>query len=213
MPILVSFSATSSTSAANVDRFPEACPRCHVSFVPHFVAATTRAGNARQICFQCTSEDCRALFLATYIEDGRNFCLSECEPTRAKRRTLSDEILRLSPAFAETYEQSLAAEDGHLDQLSHLGLRRALQFLIRDFCKLCHPDETSRIDGMTVAECIELYVPDPNVKLCAARVTCLNGREDFRNMEWGEREAGQLKNLLRVAVNFIESAIVATRYP
>ena len=66
MPILVSFLANDGNSAAYVDRYPEACPVCHVLGAPRFVAAATQTPQLRQICFQCMSRECRALFVATY---------------------------------------------------------------------------------------------------------------------------------------------------
>ena len=83
MPILVSFSDGEKTSAAKVDRFPEQCPRCRVRSAPRFIAATVGADHTRQICFQCESPECRALFVATYDEqDAVSFRLSYCTSTR-----------------------------------------------------------------------------------------------------------------------------------
>lgn len=70
MPILVSFLESTNSSAAKVDRFPDTCPECKVRMTPRFIAATTRAAYSRQICFQCTNEVCRALFVGTYAANG-----------------------------------------------------------------------------------------------------------------------------------------------
>lgn len=70
MAILVSFLDGSKTSAAIIDRFPDVCPLCHERRAPRFIAATTRTGNLRQICFQCTNESCRGLFLSAYVEEN-----------------------------------------------------------------------------------------------------------------------------------------------
>jgi hypothetical protein len=84
MPIIVSFLGTSNASAANVDRYPEACPVCQVRAMPRFVAATIRAPQVRQICFQCSDEHCRSLFVATYLaETTLSFRLASKEPETA----------------------------------------------------------------------------------------------------------------------------------
>jgi hypothetical protein len=69
MPIIVSFLESGNTSAANVDRYPDECPVCHARTTPRFVAAATQTASARQICFQCTSEPCKSLFIATYTAE------------------------------------------------------------------------------------------------------------------------------------------------
>ena len=79
MPILVSFSDSDRTAAAKVDRFPEVCPHCQVRRLPRFVAATVSDERRRQICFQCESPECRALFIATYREqDAVTYALASC---------------------------------------------------------------------------------------------------------------------------------------
>lgn len=70
MAILVSFLDAGKTSAAIIDRFPEACPLCHERGTPRFIAATIRTGRLRQICFQCPSEGCRGLFVSAYVEEN-----------------------------------------------------------------------------------------------------------------------------------------------
>ena len=74
MAILVSFLDGNATRAAMVDRFPDCCPWCDQRRSPRFIAATVRTGGVRQICFQCTNDGCRALFVASYREETAVNC-------------------------------------------------------------------------------------------------------------------------------------------
>jgi hypothetical protein len=172
MPILVSFSDRDGTSAAKIDRFPEACPLCHAQITPRFIAATSRTGHCRQICFQCRSDDCRALFLGTYQEDAPASCrLVGCEPTRPLERAFSPALSEISPCFAQLYNEALSADNAGLTQLTRLGLRAALERLIRDFCKLGNPTESSAIEHFTLSECVERFVTDTKLRTCIERAS------------------------------------------
>ncbi len=84
MALLVSFLDGEQVRAANVDRFPEACPLCEAPRAPRFIAAIVRVAHVRQICFQCTSVDCRSLFIGNYQEEAKaRYRLVDCEPRRA----------------------------------------------------------------------------------------------------------------------------------
>jgi hypothetical protein len=204
MPILVSFSDRDGTSAAKIDRFPEACPLCHAQITPRFIAATSRTGRSRQICFQCRSDDCRALFFGTYQEDAAATCrLVGCEPTRHLERAFSPALSEISPCFAQLYNEALSADNAGLTQLTKLGLRAALERLIRDFCKFGNPAESSAIEHFTLGECVEGFVTDAKLKTCIERAS-----HELATRCTGGGEA-TLTELLSLAAELGESVLAA----
>ena len=87
----------------------------------------------------------------------------------AKKQAFSKVIEELSPTFIEIYNQSLAAEAAGLNQLNGIGLRKALEFLIKDYCIKQNSDRKNEIKECTLGKCIENYIDDVNVKACAKK--------------------------------------------
>jgi hypothetical protein len=204
MPILVSFLDGDGSRAAKVDRFPEACPLCHARSAPRFIAATNRTARSRQICFQCTTVDCRALFLGTYVEDASATSrLVDCEPRRHHKRAFGTALSNISPHFTRIYEEALAAEADGLTQLSRLGMRAALEHLIKDFCKFNNPMQAQSIEHMSLSECVERCVNDANLRTCIGRVS--------RELEsrGGNEDKTALSELVSRSIELIESELSA----
>ena len=201
MPILVSFLDGDGTRAAKIDRFPEACPLCHAPSTARFIAAVNRTGRFRQICFQCMNGDCRALFIATYEEASAAFRLVSCEPRRQPEHTLSAALSNISPGFSRLYQEALAAEAAGLSELSKLGLRVALEHLIRDFCTFNHPGEADAIAHTTLGECATRFVSDANLRAGIERAAhVLETSADEDN--------APLIELLSLSVGLIEGVLI-----
>jgi hypothetical protein len=211
MPILVSFSDGSHSLAGNVDRFPAECPRCNLRHTPRFVAATVRAGRWRQICFQCESPECRALFLAAYIEESAAaYRLVACEPTSALGGASSSEVMAISPGFVKLYDEALAAERVGLTRLYRLGLCAALQRLLRDFFKFENPAESNAIEQMPFAECVTRHIVDSGVGHYLRLAASSDGESAWTN-HFLEANNEDSKALVRLAVNFVESGMLLSR--
>jgi len=88
-------------------------------------------------------------------------------PITAFRYPFSDSIKSASPTFVEIYDQAIAAESHDLSQLVGIGLRKSLEFLVKDFASAQHPDKEDEIKQMQLGPCISAYIEDPNVKGCA----------------------------------------------
>lgn len=53
----------------------------------------------------------------------------------------SEEIKRISPRFIKVYEQSMIAEENELDEIDGVGLRKALEILVKDYLIDKSPDD------------------------------------------------------------------------
>src|SRR6266496_6550755 len=74
-----------------------------------------------------------------------NFELSALYPRIPDEAKIADGVERVSPSFVKILNQSLAAESHNLDQLVGIGLRKALEFLIKDYCVYKRPDKAAEI--------------------------------------------------------------------
>lgn len=60
----------------------------------------------------------------------------------------------ISPSFYEIYDQALIADYYGLTQLVGVGLRKSLEFLIKDYCIKSHPEESQIIKNRTLSQLI-----------------------------------------------------------
>lgn len=195
------------------DRHPDQCPVCHrhVNVMSQLGAVK---GDRLQFVCRCSSAECDCFFLATYHRKIRSgvFQLSFTSPWHPEKVSFQETIAKLSPTFVEIYNQAMAAESRRLDQLVGIGLRKALEFLIKDFASQQHPDQAEAIRKVQLGPCIDQYVTDSNIKECARRAAWLGNDETHYVRRWEDRDITDLKLLVRLTTNWIDSVLLTQRY-
>jgi hypothetical protein len=197
---------------------PDQCPRCHRSIEPIFIHATIMEGlNRSQVNWRCPSPQCQELFIANYSSNHPNspqfqFTLTDIEPRKGQRKSWPDCIETLSPMFIAIYDQAIEAEAMNLDQLLGMGLRKALEFLITDYVISQHPMETEKIYKIFLGERINKYITDPRIKDCAKRAVWLGNDETHIIKKWEAMDIKDLKRLIRLTVNYIDSELTSKEY-
>jgi hypothetical protein len=212
----------------SVDLFPYECPICHhkIEPLPKLSLRTERhvsqaAQFAVDIFFQCPNLSCLMTFIGRYEgTDGdprdhkpRSLALlTQIEPIRAAPYDVPEEVSKLSPMFVEIAGQASAAESHGLDQVAGVGYRKAVEFLIKDYCMSRHPSAADGIRKAQLAACINNYVGDQNIKRCAQRATWLGNDETHYERRWLDKDIGDLKNLIRLTVNWIANEEMSKQY-
>jgi hypothetical protein len=106
----------------------------------------------------------------------------------------------------------LAAEAFGLDQIVGIGLRKALEFLIKDFAIKQNPESGLEIKRMFLANVIKTYVEDQNLKLVAERAVWLGNDETHYERVWDEKDLNDLKRLIHLSVNWIDNVLTTQAY-
>jgi Domain of unknown function (DUF4145) len=112
----------------------------------------------------------------------------------------------------EIRNQVAVAESGNLDQLVGIGLRKALEFLVKDFAISQHKAEEENIKKMMLGPCINQYLPDGKIKQCAERAAWLGNDETHYVRRWEEKDVNDLRNLIRLTENWIDSHLATDGY-
>lgn len=192
---------------------PDTCPRCHRSVVVNPIH-TSLVGDKAQSLFRCTSASCQELFLGNYQRNMNNgwFMPTKLSPVKVREREFQQTIAETSPTFVEIYNQAVAAEAEELTQLVGIGLRKSLEFLIKDFSVLQHPDETDAIRALQLSPCITKYVSDQNIKDCAKRAAWLGNDESHYTRKWEDKDISDLKLLVHLTTNWIDNVLLTQKY-
>jgi hypothetical protein len=211
------------------DREPEECPICHRSVHAQerdwTIASLDDDLNAvLEIIYQCPRRECQHLFVARYARDDvpeqtqtgfpglQYFRLYECVPTTPHVPTVPSEVADLSPSFVEIYSQAQAAEAYSLSQVAGVGYRKALEFLVKDYCISVRPSNEMAIRNAYLSVCINQYVDSPQVKLCAKRAVWLGNDETHYERRWNEMDVSNLKELIVLTLNWIHNAMLTRKY-
>jgi hypothetical protein len=190
---------------------PDMCPICHRAVHPKIVTDGhyNRDVNIMQVCFRCTALKCQQLFIGSYTDNG---ALVRTEPLRPIPPVVPEELKAISPSFVEIYTQAFAAQAQSLTQLVGVGLRKSLEYLVKDFAISLHSDEAEAIRGMWLGPVIEKYIDDPFVKRTATLATWLGNDETHYLRKWETKDITDLMRLLKLTMNWMQSYILSHQY-
>lgn len=204
--------------AVTLRQIPDSCPRCHKSVHPkvRYVSITESRGLVQAV-FQCVASRCQEMFIGSYKSLGSRGMYEVCDlvsiaPVKALDKAFPDTVAGVSSLFIEIYNQALAAEAQGLSQLVGIGLRKALEFLIKDFACTQHPEDAAKIKSMNLAPCIEAYVADSNLKDCAKRAVWLGNDETHYVRKWEQSDISDLKLLVQLTSNWIDNVLLTQQY-
>ncbi len=203
---------------------PDTCPLCHHGVEPKIIGSNaverkSHKGNILQIIYRCPRQDCQKAFIATFWQ-GRDyrgskeseFSLRNTAPYRGEDPVIPNEIKSLSSNFTEIYGQAHTAEHYALDQIAGVGYRKALEFLIKDFCISKHTDKEEEIKSKFLGVCINEFVDDTNIKECARRATWLGNDETHYIRKWEDKDIKDLKILIELTMSWIRNNVLTEQY-
>jgi hypothetical protein len=198
----------------NIDQLPDFCPICHVGINPSLVEGEHcgRQGDV-DVLFICPMTKCKRMFIATYTHDpykGYSF-LASVAPRTPKTAYVLEEIRDISSQFAEIYSQAYQAEAYGLGEIAGVGYRKSLEYLIKDYCTLQHPEKEAAIKVRPIGQVIDEFVTNENVKHCAKRAIWLGNDETHYVRKWEGKDIKDLKLLIQITVSWIQQEVITKK--
>lgn len=130
------------------------------------------------------------------------------EPNRFTQKHFDIKIAELSPQFVKIYNQALAAESYNLDEIAGIGYRKAVEFLVKDFCIHQKPDEEDKIKSLLLAKCISNYIDNPQIQTLATRATWIGNDEAHYIRKQENRDISDMKNFIKAMVYFVGMVLI-----
>lgn len=198
-------------SYIDVEDVPNKCPICHHAIAPSYIDATRTNSDIVNLSFQCTN--CNNMFIGIYrrISSSR-YRINKTWPIVPESMDFENEINEVSPMFVETYNQSIYAESNSLNQLTGIGLRKSLEFLIKDFLISQDNSKEDTIKNSTLSQCINNFIDDNNLVEISKRATWLGNDETHYVRKWEDKDINDLKILIKLTVNWIHNIILKDKY-
>lgn len=189
------------------------CPICKHALRPHMVYGTMYKNNLDEnmLCMVYLCPHCYENFIVTYDhcenKSGYNpFIFNNrlsIAPSKFEKQTFEECISNLSPSFVKIYNQALEAEHYNLDEIAGIGYRKALEFLIKDYCSYKNPTKTDEIQKAFLAKCIEDNIVDTKLKKSAKVSTWLGNDETHYIRKFTNKDINDLKKFINTTVYFI----------
>ena len=130
------------------------------------------------------------------------------EPNRYIQQQFDPNISALSPSFCEIYNQASEAETRNLDQIAGIGYRKAVEFLVKDFCIHQHPDDSEKIKRMPLGKVIETYVDNPQIKSLATGTVWIGNDETHYVRKHEDRDINDMKTFIKAMVYFVGMVLI-----
>lgn len=114
------------------------------------------------------------------------------------------EISELSPQGVKTYTQSLQAEVDGYDTLVGIGLRKSLEFIIKDYLIYRFPEKTDEIKRKLLGSVIKDYIDDQVLQQLAQATAWIGNDETHYIRKHTDKDLQDLKNFLKATIRFLE---------
>lgn len=190
----------------NVDKYPDTCPYCHEKINPRAYAGVISPADILNILFVCPNGQCNFSFLAFYDYTSRDHGLFvRTSFGKPQRKVFSQIIIDVSVKFSKIYQEAFYAEQQNLLEISGVGYRKSLEFLIKDFCIRNNPTENEKILSAPLMQVINKYVDDVRIKEVAKRAVWLGNDETHYVRQWDDKDIHSLKTLIDLTVHWIEA--------
>lgn len=206
----------------------EACPSCHCVIDPRVVNIynadeITKLNHINEIemyivTFYC--KKCRTFFHAIFSRPFGGFSewfIENVYPKKVQGSEFSSIIKTLSPTFVSCYNQSEQAEAENLDEISGIGYRRALEYLMKDFVSSLYPDKEFDIKSDTkLSNIISNRLPNTpefmDIKEMAASSWALGCDFVHYDKQYINYDLNDLKQCIDLTVTSIEFFLKKSKY-
>lgn len=201
-----SISVLNSGNVLSIEQRPIKCPYCHKDQIPQMYAAMQSQDLYKYfVLCECKNPDCQMTFNVLYNELQKQFFM--IEQSTQMVRDFNGTIKDVSPQFCDIYNQAYAAEQIGLEQITGVGYRKALEFLIKDYLISLDPTKDDEIKNKLLGQCISSDVTDEKIKQVAKRATWLGNDETHYIRKWEDKDITHLKKLIDLCLHWIEAEI------
>jgi hypothetical protein len=199
----------------SVNRFPDECPHCHKGVqVKVFQGFLSESGV--QIVFRCPRENCNEIFIGYYKQHTSGaktvFRYEKSSFGTIQERKFSEDISEISKDFVDIYNQALSAESHSLNEVVGIALRKALEYLIKDYLIKKKEIEEEKVKKKFLGKCIKEFIDNPNIKDMAERAVWLGNDETHYVRKWENKDISDLKLLIDVTLHWIEMENLTEKY-
>lgn len=188
------------------------CPICKHAIVPKYICSYMH-NNYDNLSLYCECTNCGNPFIAYFAkhdDDTRVFRnLEYLAPEKIDTISFDKTIEDFSPSFVSIYNEAHSAEVYHLDNISGMGYRKALEFLIKDYCILKNPDKVDEIKSILLGQVISKYIDSDKIKNLAKVSAWIGNDQTHYTRKFEDKDITDLKRFISATVAFITYDLIS----
>lgn len=195
---------------------PKACPVCDTGNIGGPITAhhlSSGEFDSFDVCAEYFCPKCKTIYLAYYkchtYDTEYNYSIIQYSFADKELPNIPDSVRSISTKFSDIYSQALDTESKNLNELTGIGLRKALEYLIKDFSIYRHPKKNGEIRKATLANCIQNYIDSTRIKQLATVCAWLGNDETHYERKHEDRDIKDMKSFLKALIAFIDYDILA----
>ena len=198
---------------------PRECPLCHYAIKTTRLSAHLIDNDGRRyiaaiyLCHHCfqsfmSFSECSDSYVKVHNDQAMDSNLLYVGPRCYEKKQFDPLINDLSPEFSVIYNQALEAETAGLDRIAGIGYRKAIEFLVKDFCIHLHPEAEEQIKEKMLGRCIQDYVDDARIKTLAEKAVWIGNDETHYIRKNQGRDITDMKRFIDAMLHFISVVLI-----
>lgn len=202
-----------SVGSSHVDiNKPNKCPCCHIVINAPVVAISGLSAEYNfAVLFVCPS--CKRYFFKSYnfySENGYGYKTKDFDstPTLDLNLNIPEEVEKISPKFVEIYTQALTAEFHGLSEITGIGLRKAIEFLVKDYLINYKKQNSDTIKKMFLNKAID-SIDNSKIKNLARATTWIGNDETHYERIHKDKDIKDMKKFIQALIHFISFEFVS----
>lgn len=219
--VTIHYPNTGSTSTVVLD-VDEFCPHCgkpgsHILYEAMASNLYNVTINSVALFLKCSITECNKFHVQEFPFRRVNSQSSVIESVYSKvpytyrvklENGLPELINKTFPSFKEIYEQSLEAEAQGLTQISGIGYRKSIEFLIKEYVIRQNPDSAEDVKtkflGKVISENLEEF---PKIQALAKAAVWIGNDETHFVRLHDDKDIQDMKDFLTAAALFISAEL------
>jgi len=196
---------------------PKQCPYCFKKgFSQQLPGKTAYApGNTEwnlELVFECV--ECKRMYKGVYMKSAQQaynnlpcFDLISLSPKDLEIPSVSDRLQKMSPRGVDLYKQSLYAEAYDFPLIAGMGLRNAIENLLKDYAEQYNGKSEKEVEGWNLYETIKQVVTDISIHDDAQSIRILGNDQCHWKIDYPEYELNKFKIFVFSVVGWLESRL------
>lgn len=198
---------------------PDKCPYCNNFITPNVIKSFNATSYQQPVIFsmmQCPH--CEEFFMVKYpfnpMMEICNTPLYWCQIFGGNGiiKVFSDEIVKVSPNFVNIYNDAYKAHQSGIKEIVGLGLRRAFEFLVKDYAIYFNQDKSEEIKTTPLNQVINIYFPDGEIKDVIIRTSWIGNDFTHYDSKHPDINIDDLFELIDLVVSKINEDIKTKSY-
>ena len=120
-----------------------------------------------------------------------------------------ENIKELSTNFCDIFNQAYAAEQMNLNEIAGIWYRKALEFLIKDYCIVKNKSEEEKIKKEPLSQVITNYILSDKIKNLAKASVWIGNDETHYVRKYEDKDIKDLKRFISATVAYITYELIS----